>query len=181
MVWSLLRTLGDLLAAPVLWLPSAGGLLLLAAATGLLVDFLIQAGVSGLFPGGTTGEGILLTTHERRQLAELVVKAAAGRVPVIIHSGAITSAETLALTAHAQAIGAVAAGRAQELWLIAGEATPVSLGVLSTDAETEVIVPQALRPLFAGAVLAVSDEPPTGSPTGAPTGDVLAFGTVSEI
>jgi len=36
-VWSLLRTLGDLLAAPVLWLPSAGGLLLLAAATGLLL------------------------------------------------------------------------------------------------------------------------------------------------
>ena len=77
--------------------------------------------------------------------------------------------------------GAVAEGRAQELWLIAGEAAPVSLGLLSDDAETELVVPEDLRPLFADAVLAVSDEPPTGSPTGAPTGDVLAFGTVSEI
>ncbi len=77
--------------------------------------------------------------------------------------------------------GDVAEGRAQELWLIAGEAAPVSLGLLSTDAETEIVVPADLRPLFAGAVLAVSDEPPTGSPTGAPTGDVLATGTVSEV
>lgn len=78
-------------------------------ATKLLVDYLIRAGVGGLFPGGTTGEGILLSTDERRQLAELVVEAAAGRVPVIIHSGAITTAETLALTEHAQTVGAVAA------------------------------------------------------------------------
>ncbi|HMN13222.1 MAG TPA: dihydrodipicolinate synthase family protein, partial [Bellilinea sp.] len=49
-----------------------------------LVDFLIERGVHGLFPGGTTGEGPLLSTEERLTLAETVVRAANGRLPVII-------------------------------------------------------------------------------------------------
>lgn len=73
-----------------------------------LVEFLIECGVHGVFPGGTTGEGPLLTTQERRQLAESVVEAAAGRVPVIVHAGAITTRETIELTRHAQEIGAQA-------------------------------------------------------------------------
>lgn len=73
-----------------------------------LVDHLVACGVAGLFPAGTTGEGFLLTLDERRQLAEAVVAAAAGRVPVIVHTGTPTTAETLALTHHAQAVGAQA-------------------------------------------------------------------------
>jgi 4-hydroxy-tetrahydrodipicolinate synthase len=79
------------------------------AAAKRLVEFLIQRGVHGLFPGGTTGEGPLLSTQERRQLTEAVVQAADGQVPVIVHTGAITTAETLELTRHAQAAGAQAA------------------------------------------------------------------------
>lgn len=78
------------------------------AAMSLLIDFLVERGVCGLFPGGTTGEGPLLSTQERRQLAEITVRAAEGRVPVIVHTGAITTAETLELSRHAQAIGAQA-------------------------------------------------------------------------
>jgi len=81
---------------------------LAVAAIAPLVDYLIAAGVAGLFPAGTTGEGFLLTLAERRQLAEAVVAATAGRVPVIIHTGTPTTAETLDLTHHAQAIGAQA-------------------------------------------------------------------------
>lgn len=77
--------------------------------------------------------------------------------------------------------GSVAEGRAQQLWLIAGDAAPVSLGLLSAETETQVAVPAPLRALFAGGILAVSDEPPGGSPTGAPTGDVLAIGVIEEI
>jgi len=73
-----------------------------------LVEYLVAAGVAGLFPSGTTGEGFLLTGDERRQLAEAVIAAAAGRVPVIVHTGTPTTAETLALTQHAQAAGAQA-------------------------------------------------------------------------
>jgi 4-hydroxy-tetrahydrodipicolinate synthase len=79
------------------------------AAVKRLVEFLIERGVHGLFPGGTTGEGPLLTNQERRQLAEAVVRAADGRVPVIVHTGAITTSETLELTRRAQSAGAQAA------------------------------------------------------------------------
>ena len=78
-------------------------------ATKQLIEFLIERGIHGLFPGGTTGEGPLLTIQERRQFAETVLKAAGGRVPVIVHTGAITTAEALGLTQHAQAVGAQAA------------------------------------------------------------------------
>lgn len=73
-----------------------------------LVDYLIERGVAGLFPLGTTGEGPLLSIEERQQLGEAVVRAANGRVPVIIHTGDITTQGTIALTQHAEAIGAQA-------------------------------------------------------------------------
>lgn len=79
------------------------------AAIGRLVEFLIERGVHGLFPGGTTGEGPLLSPEERRALAETVVRAADGRIPVIIHTGAITTREAVELTRHAQSCGASAA------------------------------------------------------------------------
>jgi anti-sigma-K factor RskA len=75
--------------------------------------------------------------------------------------------------------GDAAEGRVLQLWAIAGAAAPVSLGVLPADPTTGVILPEALRADVAGLVLAVSDEPPGGSPTGAPTGAVLAVGQVS--
>src|SRR5690606_36974919 len=68
------------------------------AAIGPLVDFLIERGVAGLFPLGTTGEGPLMTLDERFQAAEATVQATAGRVPVIIHTGAISTGETIELT-----------------------------------------------------------------------------------
>jgi len=79
-----------------------------------------------------------------------------------------------------RAEGAPAPGRALELWLIAGEDGPVSLGVLPQDRRGTLPVPDALRARLPGAVLAISDEPPGGSPTGAPTGEVLATGAIRE-
>ena len=78
-------------------------------ATAGLVHFLIERGIHGLLPGGTTGEGPLLVAEERRALAETVVRAANGQVPVIIHSGAITTGEAIELTRHAQSCGAAGA------------------------------------------------------------------------
>jgi anti-sigma-K factor RskA len=76
--------------------------------------------------------------------------------------------------------GGAAPGRALELWLIAGEDAPVSLGVMPQDAQATLRVADDLRGRVAGSVLAISDEPEGGSPTGAPTGDVLAVGPVQE-
>lgn len=74
--------------------------------------------------------------------------------------------------------GAAATGRDFELWLIAGNNAPVSLGVLPQDAQGSILVPEALRATLANAILAISDEPDGGSTTGAPTGAVLATGQV---
>ena len=73
------------------------------------IDFLIDAGVHGLFPLGTNGAGPLLSIADRQLVAATVVSQAAGRVPVIIHTGAISTEETVALTRHAHEIGANAA------------------------------------------------------------------------
>ncbi|UCH70239.1 MAG: dihydrodipicolinate synthase family protein [Candidatus Bathyarchaeota archaeon] len=48
-----------------------------------LVAFLIEKGVSGLVPVGTTGEFIYLSEEEREEVVETVVDEANGRVPVI--------------------------------------------------------------------------------------------------
>lgn len=77
--------------------------------TSALIEFLIGHGVKGLFPLGTTGEGPLFSQIERKTFAEWVVKDAARRVPVIIHTGIITTAETIELTRHARDAGADAA------------------------------------------------------------------------
>ena len=74
-----------------------------------LVDFLIGRGISGIYPLGSTGEGPLFSTEERKAVAAATVEAVAGRVPVIIHTGAITTGEALELSRHACDIGANAA------------------------------------------------------------------------
>ena len=74
-----------------------------------LVDFLLAKGVKGIYPLGSTGEGPLLNVAERKAVAAATVEAVAGRVPVIIHTGAVSTRETLELTRHAQSIGADAA------------------------------------------------------------------------
>ncbi len=77
--------------------------------------------------------------------------------------------------------GSPPAGRSLELWLIAGNAAPVSLGVLPADATSRIALPERLRDKLAGSVLAISDEPEGGSPTGAPTGAVLATGELTRV
>lgn len=71
-----------------------------------LVDFLIAAGVKGLFVGGTTGEGILLAMEQRQTLHERAVRAIGGRVPALLHVGANTTAESVILARHARSLEA---------------------------------------------------------------------------
>lgn len=76
------------------------------AAFGPLVDFLVAASLDGILALGTAGEGILLTEAERRRVAELFVQTARGRLKAAVHCGAQTTAETVALAAHAAEVGA---------------------------------------------------------------------------
>lgn len=50
---------------------------------GELTDYLIEGGVDGLFPLGTTGEFALLDRAERKRVLEVVVDRADSRVPVL--------------------------------------------------------------------------------------------------
>lgn len=75
-----------------------------------LVDFLIAKGVKGLFVGGSTGEGILLSTKERKKLLESALTAVNGRVPVLAHIGAMRNEITLDLAKHAALAGVDAVG-----------------------------------------------------------------------
>jgi anti-sigma-K factor RskA len=77
--------------------------------------------------------------------------------------------------------GAAAQGRSLELWLIAGQDAPVSLGLLPQEKSGKILVTNAVRAKLKGGVLAISDEPEGGSPTKAPTGAVLATGQLTAI
>jgi len=70
------------------------------------LGYLADGGLDGILALGTTGEGILLSEDERKRAAELFVSAAAGDLDVAVHCGAQTTAQTVALAAHAAQVGA---------------------------------------------------------------------------
>ena len=74
-----------------------------------LVDWHIEQGSHGLVPVGTTGESPTLTHEEHEMVVAEVVKAAAGRVPVIAGAGSNNTAESLRFMTHAKEVGATAA------------------------------------------------------------------------
>ncbi len=62
-----------------------------------LVDHLVEAGVHGLTPLGSTGEFAYLDAAQRLEVVEVVVEAARGRVPVIAGVAATTTREGAAM------------------------------------------------------------------------------------
>jgi len=74
-----------------------------------LVEWHIAEGSHGLVPVGTTGESPTLSHAEHGRVIEEVVKAAAGRIPVIAGAGSNNTTEGIGLIRHAEAAGANAA------------------------------------------------------------------------
>jgi dihydrodipicolinate synthase/N-acetylneuraminate lyase len=70
------------------------------------VEFYVRAGLDGILALGTTGEGILFSVEERRQVADAFVAAAHNRFAVVVHCGAQTTHDTVALAEHAASVGA---------------------------------------------------------------------------
>ncbi len=74
------------------------------------------------------------------------------------------------------------ATREPELWLIPADGKPRPLGMLRADRAVSIAIPADLVGMtVSNAVLAVSLEPPGGSPTGAPTGPVIATGKLTTL
>jgi dihydrodipicolinate synthase/N-acetylneuraminate lyase len=80
-----------------------GGVALDEDAIAPMTAFLAEGGVDGLFALGTTGEGVLLSLEERMRAAARFREACEGTL--IIHCGAQSTADTVALSAHAASIG----------------------------------------------------------------------------
>jgi len=74
------------------------------------------------------------------------------------------------------------ATRVPELWLIPVDGKPRPLGLLRADRAVSITIPADLiAQTVSNSVLAVSLEPPGGSPTGAPTGPVIATGKLTSL
>ncbi|WP_426954703.1 dihydrodipicolinate synthase family protein [Muricoccus radiodurans] len=71
-----------------------------------LVEYQITEGVRGLIPLGSTGEFLSVSREERAAIVDCVVKTAAGRVPVLVGTGAEDTREAVALSKEAEAQGA---------------------------------------------------------------------------
>ena len=67
---------------------------------------MIDAGVHGLFPFGTNGEGYILSAEEKESVLSAVVEETAGRVPVYAGTGCIGTRETIRLSQRAKELGA---------------------------------------------------------------------------
>ncbi len=70
-----------------------------------LTTRLVNAGVHGLFPSGSTGEFFALSLEESHTVTETVLEAAAGRVQVYAGAGAITTREAIRRTCDVTAMG----------------------------------------------------------------------------
>ena len=73
-----------------------------------LVEHLIGKDVDGLYVGGTTGEGVYMSIPQRKRLAEVTLKVANGRIPIMVHIGSMAVGEAVDLTRHAHEQGAAA-------------------------------------------------------------------------
>lgn len=74
-----------------------------------LIERQISGGSAALVPCGTTGESATLSHTEHREVVELSIQVAAGRVPVIAGAGSNSTREAIELVEHAKTVGADAA------------------------------------------------------------------------
>ncbi len=72
----------------------------------LYIDWLIDRGVHGLYPNGSTSEFTRFTPQERRRIVEIVMDQVAGRVPVLAGAAEANVRETLAACEYYRKLGA---------------------------------------------------------------------------
>jgi dihydrodipicolinate synthase/N-acetylneuraminate lyase len=70
------------------------------------VSWLVDRGVHGLYPNGSTGEFLRFTVEERRRIVQIVCEAAGGRVPVVAGAAEANVSETIRACEHCLEAGA---------------------------------------------------------------------------
>ncbi|MXZ80067.1 MAG: dihydrodipicolinate synthase family protein [Gammaproteobacteria bacterium] len=71
-----------------------------------VVEFLIEKGVHGLISGGSTGENYAQTVAERLEVARFCRERIKGRLPMVVGTGAMLTADSMALAGGAREMGA---------------------------------------------------------------------------
>ena len=69
------------------------------------VDWLIERGVHGLYPNGSTGEFTRFTPEERRRIVAIIADQTAGRVPILAGAAEANVKETLAACEYYAEVG----------------------------------------------------------------------------
>ena len=70
-----------------------------------LVEFNLEKGINGFYVGGSTGEGLIMTTEERKEVFRIVKEAAGDKVPLIAHCGSISTDEAISMAKTAEDLG----------------------------------------------------------------------------
>ncbi len=70
------------------------------------VNFLVEKGVAGIVPCGTTGESATLSWEEHNRVIDIVINEVNGRVKIIAGAGSNNTAESISAARHAQKSGA---------------------------------------------------------------------------
>ena len=71
-----------------------------------IVELFVKQRLGGLYVLGSTGQWPVLRIEQRMAAAERIVKTAAGRIPVMVHVGAVATDDAVTLARHAAKIGA---------------------------------------------------------------------------
>lgn len=82
-----------------------------------------SVGVQGLYVGGSTGDGMLLTTEERMQMLEAVMEEVGQEMTIIAHIGSPSTRESCKLAAHAEKCGAHATSAVPSIYYRLPEAS----------------------------------------------------------
>ncbi len=70
-----------------------------------LVRFNLDSGVHGFYVGGSTGEGMIMSTEERKQVFRAVKAACGNAVPMIAHVGTISTDAAIDMALEAKKLG----------------------------------------------------------------------------
>lgn len=69
------------------------------------IDYLIKAGIHGIFPLGTNGEFYAFNQTEKLEIIKTAIKAVNGRVPVYAGTGCVTTKETIEFSKQVKDLG----------------------------------------------------------------------------
>ncbi|MHA7874299.1 anti-sigma factor [Roseivivax sp.] len=139
-----------------------------------LLPYALGAVAAAVFGWAVLTTGML--TPEAPEPTYVADLAAEAGPELLVHAGYLAESNEFLIRRDG---GAVPEGADHEMWIIGGDGTPISLGLVPREPGViaRQVLPEELRPLLEGGTLAVSLEPAGGSPDGTPT-EVRAVGPI---